>query len=119
MPTARSSSAPVYIPSLGVLVLGGYGSRWLRSAELLQLTDDENTRIWHHVCPMNSVKDAPLAAYFESNVFVIDTSVSNAEVLSIVSGEIGQWTTISLSIDRGPELLSMCVFNGQLLVSRE
>ena len=123
MPTSRSSSGAVNIPTLGVLVLGGWkmhpSSEFLRIAELLQEVKKESGIVyeWKRIVDMNERRCDPCGVYFEEKVYVMSKWVDSMEILSLRGGQIGQWTLITRcsTLNRLPS--SMCVHKGRILLA--
>ena len=124
MPTARFASGAVSIPGLGVLVVGGsvsegWSSRSLRNAEILHFGEisGKNKPSWITIDPILTPRCLVCAAYCNDSVIVSNDGEETIEMLSLPSGQPGQWTLISTGggEDRLPHCL--CVFKGLIYVS--
>ena len=119
MLTPRCNCAAVHITGLGDLVLGGITCDLIykssNTAELLQSdhTWGENTRVWRMIKPMIKKRDYPSAVYFDKRVFVVSRCESEAEMLTFVLGQPGQWTLLKHWPMKPQMLHSMGVFDGR------
>ena len=106
------------MPQLGELVLGGGGKpgERLNTAEILE-TGVKNVANWREICPMIKARDNPSGVYFEGSVIV--ASEKTVEMLSLPSGQPGQWTIIFTIPSQIPRFICMCVFNGDILIAGE
>lgn len=121
--TARAYSAAVYIPSLGVLVVGGddKAGEALRSVELLRsiTSGGRILRGWEEIDPLVKPRSCVSAAYHEQSVFVASIHDDTVEMLPILDDRPGQWTLLSGFTTPSDRPFSMCTFNGRLFLAGE
>ena len=114
MPTARWGSGAVHIPGLGDLVLGGYavsGQR-LHTAELLL----SSPQTWVKIDSMIRPRARPSAVFFEDCVFVVSIEEETVELLSIISGNPGQWSILTGCCVPDTPTVSICQFEGNIFL---
>ncbi|KAM7533350.1 hypothetical protein Aperf_G00000121123 [Anoplocephala perfoliata] len=115
MNVIRCNCAAVYIPNIGVLVLGGVGGAYIEHKETELLTceseEGEDKWTWRLTTPMLSKRGKPLAVVFQQRVYVVSQSkeLGDMEMLNLSAGLHGsQWTSLvsfgplesSLKVDR-------------------
>ena len=121
MPTSRGLSTAVDIPGLGVLVVGGCKKTVpLKSAELLRKRGADGG-IWRTFNRMIKARWSASAVYCDGSVFVAggDGDVATVEVLSLPSGQPGQWTLVDTHPSPSPRINSMCVFKERIVAAGE
>ena len=118
MPTSRSGSAAVHIPAFGVLVVGGWSKCEVLKTALRLERRRSGGAAWRAINPMIKPRHLPSAAYFQERVFVAGgRPKSTVEVLSLHSGEPGQWTVVATHSSPYAFMESMCDFNGTIVVA--
>ena len=118
MPTARYACAAVDVPCVGVLVVGGEGrsDEYLKTAEILESREAGVGR-WRAIEPMLKGRRWPSAVYFDGAVFVGSVKSGIVERLSLPFGHPGRWTLVSTHPSHYGGVVSMCVLNGQIVLS--
>ena len=125
MPTARQDSGAVHIPGLGVLVVGGSVEKEFdsppneRDAEILKFDNlsSEDEMTWIKISPLLKSRSMVSAVYFDGSVYVSSAEDETIEMLSLPSGQPGQWTLLSScdTEDRIPYCLG--VFKGKMFAT--
>ena len=119
MLTPKFGCGAVHIPGLGDLVHGGitWDLKYKRSntAELQQAdqTGRANNRVWRMIEPMIKKRINPSAVYFDKRVFVVSWCESEAEMLTLPSGQPRQRTIRALWPAEPQIILCMRVFDGR------
>ena len=124
MPTARWNSGAVYIPGVGVLVVGGSApnnasSTPERDAEILGFInlDREGEMTWNKINPLLKPRGLISAAYVDDSVIVSSAGEETMEILSFQSGHPGQWTLITVGIDECKMPYFLSSFNGNIILT--
>ena len=124
MPKAKMDSGVVHIPGLGALVIGGSGPRGksstvLQDAEILKFIelDKEEKMTWTKINPLLKPRIFISAAFLNDSVIVSSAGDETMEVLSLPSGQPGQWTLITVGIGECKVPYFLNVYRGNMFVS--